>query len=333
MLLSRHTRRREVIALLAAAALPRAWAQQAGRTPLIGWLAAGGLDQGMARRALDVFRPALRELGYVEGQNLAIEYRFAERDLRRLPQLAAELVRVKVDVIIAAPSPAAVAARYATDTIPIVMVNVGDPVGLGLVASLARPGGNVTGLAYSVGLETFAKGLELLKEVVPNLRSVAILSNPNNPAHALAIKSIEAAASALGVQVQVLEARSAEDFDGAFAAMAERSAGAVMIVPDALMLPHAARLSDLALSHGLPSMRGFREEVEAGGLISYGPNFFEPWRRAASFVDKLLKGANPAELPVEQPTKFELVINRRTADVLGLTIPPTLLARADEVIE
>ena len=328
-------RRREVIAGLAGAATwpLAARAQQRGGAARIGWLAAAAREQRTARKALDTFGQELRALGYVEGQNIAIEHRFAQRDLGRLPQLAAELVRLKVDAIVAAPSPAAVAAKQATDTIPIVMVNVGDPVGLGLIASLARPGGNVTGLSYSVGLETFGKGLELLKDVAPNLRRVAILSNPANPAHALAIKNVELAAETLGVQLQPVEARGPDEFDGAFAAMVKERAGAVIIVADILSVSYAARLAELAVSHRLPSMHAFREEVEAGGLISYGPNFFEPWRRAATFVDKLLKGASPAELPVEQPTKFELVLNLRTARALGLAIPPTLLARADEVIE
>jgi len=328
-------RRRSVLRLMAGAAgWPlAAWGQQPARPARFGWLSGARRDQRPIQQAVQAFRQALSELGYTEERNLAIEYRFAEGDLNRLPQLAADLVQLNVDLIVAVPSPAAVAARKATDKIPIVMVNVGDPVGLGLVESLARPGGNVTGLAYSVGLETFAKGVEFLKEVIPDLRSVAILSNPNNAAHALAIESIVAAASAFGVQAQAVEARSADDFEGAFAAMAERRVGAVMIVPDVLMRAHVARLSDLALRHRLPSVRGFKDEVEMGGLLSYGPNFLEPWGRTATIVDKLLKGANPAELPVQQPTRFELVVNMRTARALGLDIPPSLLAQADEVIE
>jgi putative ABC transport system substrate-binding protein len=290
-------------------------------------------DHRLTRQSLDAFREGLRELGYVEGENIIIEYRFAERDLARLPQLAAELVRLKVDMIVAAPTPAAVAAKQSSDTIPIVMLNVGDPVGLGLIASLARPSGNVTGLAYSVGLETFGKGLELLKEIVPDLRRLAILSNPANPAHALAIRNVEAAAQALGVQLQSLEARGPDEFGDAFAAMAKERAGAIMILPDVLAVAHAVRLAELAVRHQLPSVHAFKEEVEAGGLISYGPSFSEPPRRAAAFIDRLLKGANAAELPVEQPTKFELLINLKTAKALGLTIPDAVLARADEVIE
>ena len=213
------------------------------------------------------------------------------------------------------------------------MINVGDPIGLGLVASLARPGGNVTGLSYSVGLETLGKGLELLKDIIPNLRVVAILANPANPAHGLAIENVEAAARNLGIQPYPVDVRGPGEFDSAFAAMAKERVGAIMIMPDVLSVGHAHQLAELALKNQLPSMHAFRVEVEAGGLISYGSSFFEPWRRAATFVDKLLKGAKPGELPVEQPTKFELIINLKTAKALGLTIPPTLLARADEVIE
>ena len=288
---------------------------------------------GSRGRTSTPFARSCGELGYIEGQNLVIEQRFAERDFDRLPRLAAELVRLKVDIIVASPTPAAVAAKKATDTIPIVMLNTGDPVGLGLVASLARPGGNVTGLSYSVGLETFGKGLELLKEAIPNLNRVAVLSNPANPAHALAIKNIEIAARALRLELQLLEARGPDEFEAAFASMAKQHAGAVVIEPDTLMISHAARIAGLAVGNQLASMHAYKEEVEAGGLMSYGPRFSEPWRRAAGFIDKLIKGASPAELPVQQPTKFELTIKLKTAHAIGLTIPPTLLARADEVIE
>ena len=329
-------RRREVIGLFASAAAGwplGARPQQPGKSARIGYLLATARDDRLARKNLDAFRQELRELGYIEGQNLVIEQRFAERDFDRLPQLAAELVRLRVDIIVASPTPAAVAAKKATDTIPIVMLNTGDPVGLGLVASLARPGGNVTGLSYSVGLETFGKGLELLKEAVPNLHRVAVLSNPANPAHALAIKNIEIAARALRLELQLLEARGPDEFEAAFASMAKQHAGAVVVEPDTLMISHAARIAELAIGNQLASMHAYREEVEAGGLISYGPRFSEPSRRAAGFIDKLMKGASPAELPVQQPTRFELIVNLKTAKALGLTIPPTLLARADEVIE
>lgn len=327
-------RRREVFAVLGAAAWSLgARAQQPRRHARIGYLTTGSPDDLLVLRNNDAFREAMRALGYIEGENIVIERRFAERDLNRLPQLAAELVRLNVDILFASPSPAAVAAKKATDAIPIVIANVGDPVGLGLVASLARPGGNVTGLSYSVGLETFGKGLELLKDAVPNLRNVAILTNPNNPAHALVVKDVEAAAKDLGLRLQRLEARGPDAFAGAFAAMENERAGAVMLVTDTLTVFHAARLAELAVRHRLPSLHGFREEIEAGGFLSYGPSFLESFRRAATFVDKILKGVKPADLPIEQPTKFDLVINMRTARVLGLNIAPSLLARADEVIE
>jgi putative tryptophan/tyrosine transport system substrate-binding protein len=325
-------RRRKFIALVGAAvARPicvRAQ-QPAGKAHRIGYLAGGSSTTALH----GAFRQALRELGWVEGQNIVIDYRFAEGRFDLLPDLAAELVRLKVDIIVAAPTPAAMVAKNATEAIPIVMIGVGDPVGLGLIASLARPGGNVTGLAYSVGLELVGKQLELLKETIPKIHRVAILSNPANPAHALAIRHVKVAAQSLGMELQLLEARDPNQFDGAFAAMAKERVGALLVVPDGMSIIHRARLADLATKNRLPSMYGIRENVEAGGLIFYGHNLSDQWRRAATFVDKIFKGAKPADLPVEQPTKFELVINVKTAKALGLTVPPPLLARADEVIE
>jgi putative ABC transport system substrate-binding protein len=282
---------------------------------------------------LDAFRQGLRELGWVEGQNIVIDYRFAEGRFDRLPDLAAELVRLKVDIIVAATTPAAAAAKKATETIPIVMISVGDPVGLGLIASLARPGGNATGLSYSVGLETIGKGLELLKETVPKVRRVAILSNPANPFQPLAISEVNVAARSLGLQLQLLEARGPNDFDGAFAAMATERVGALLVVADSMFLLHRTRLADLAARSRLPAAYGTRENVEAGGLMSYGASVRDLYRRSAAYVDKILKGAKPGDLPVEQPTKFELVINLKAAKALGLTIPPSVLGRADEVIQ
>ena len=328
-------RRREAMGVIGGAvAWPlAAHAQQTGKVARIGYLAAGSHDNPFVRQNLDAFRQGLRDLGHVEGQNIAIVYRFAEGDFDRLPDLAAELVRLEVAVIVAAPTPAAVAARNATETIPIVMINVGDPVGLGLIASLARPGGNITGSSFTVGTETFGKALELLRDAVPNLRSVAILSNPANPSHALVTQDVKVAAQTLGVQIQTLEARGPDEFERAFAAMTKERVEALYVVADVQFVLHAARLADLAVKSRLPSMHQLRRVVEAGGLMSYGHSAADQWRGAATFVDKLLKGAKPADLPVEQPTKFELVINLKTAKALGLTIPPTLLARADEVIE
>jgi putative ABC transport system substrate-binding protein len=306
-------------------------AQQTGKVYRISYLSPSSATA--TSRFTESFRQGLRELGWVEGQNIAIEYRFAEGQFDRLPNLAAELVRLKVDVVVAIATPAAVAAKNATATIPIVMANVGDPVGLGLIASLARPGGNVTGLSYSVGMETFGKSLELLKTAVPKVRRVAILSNPANPAHALAISSLKVAAQSLGLELQFLVARGPNEFDGAFGAMAKERAGAVLVAADSLFNLHRARLADLTAKHRLPSMHGIREMAEAGGLISYGPNTAYQIRHAAMYMDKILKGAKPADLPVEQPTTFEVVINLKTAKTLGLTIPQSLLARADHVIE
>jgi putative tryptophan/tyrosine transport system substrate-binding protein len=283
---------------------------------------------------LDAFRQRLRELGWVEGQNIVIDYRYAEDRVDRLPDLAAELVRLKVDLIIAsAGTQVATAAKNATETIPIVMIFVRDPVGTGLIASLARPGGNVTGVSGTAGLEMFAKQLDLLKETVPKLRRVAILSNPANAYHQLAIREVNVAARSLGVQLQLLEARGPNEFDGAFAAMAKERVGALLVLSDAIFGSHRTRLADLAARSRLPAAYGVRDSVEAGGLMSYGPSFLDSYRRAATYVDKILKGAKPADLPVEQPTKFELVINLKTAKALGLIIPQTLLLRADQVIE
>jgi len=306
-------------------------AQQPGKVPRIGFLGTRSLSD--MSPYLDAFRQGLRELGWVEGQNIVIDYRFAEGRFDRLPDLAAELVRLKVDIIVALPTPGAVAAKNATKTIPIVAIAVGDPVGIGLIASLAHPGGNVTGLSFSVGLEIGGKGLELLNETVPKVRRVAILSNPGNPGQPLSIEHLNVAARSLGMQLQLLEARGPNDFDGAFAAMAKERVGALLVVADSMFLLHRTRLADLAARSRLPAAYGTREMVEAGGLMSYGPSLRDLFRRSATYVDKILKGAKPGDLPVEQPTKFELVINLKAAKALGLTIPPSLLARADEVIQ
>jgi putative ABC transport system substrate-binding protein len=282
---------------------------------------------------LKAFQQGLRDLGWIEGQNILIDYRFAHGEVKALPAHAAELIGLKVDVIAAGPTPPAVAAKSATRTIAIVMLGVADPVELGLVASLAQPGGNVTGLAWSVDLEIIGKGLELLKEMIPNIGVVAILLNPANPAQIRAITVLQRVAQSLGVQLRLLEARGPNDLDGAFAAMAKQRVQAVLVVAEALFVEHRARLAELGEKYRLPSMHGLRTNVEAGGLMSYGPSIADIWRRAASFVDKILKGAKPADLPVEQPTKYELLINLKTSKALGLTIPQSLLLRADEVLE
>ena len=326
-------RRREFIALISGAiACPMVVrAQQQAKVRRIGYL--GVTSTSDRPRLLDAFRQRLLELGWVEGQNIVLDYRFAEGRLDQLPQLAADMVLLKVDVIVSLGTQGVTAAKNATETIPIVMIAVRDPVGIGLIASLARPGGNVTGVSGYAGLESVAKQLEFLKEMVPGASSVAILANPTNAYHQLAIKEVNIAAKALGVQLQLLEARDASDFDRAFAAMAKERVRALLILSDVIFNSHGSRLADLAASMRLPTANAVRESVEAGGLMSYGPSFLNSYRRSAEYVDKILKGAKPADLPVEQPTKFELVINLQTAKTLGIEIPPTLLSRADEVIE
>ena len=320
-----------VVLLLLAAPLATAVAQPQEKIPRVGYL--GPRSRSEASLYLDPFLQRLRELGWVEGKNIVIEYRWGEGWSDRLPDLAAELVRLKVDVIFAPATVAAVAARKATGTIPIVMATGGDPVGLGLVASLARPGGNVTGLSYGVGLSILGKQLQLLKEALPKLRRVAVLSNPGNPAQGLAIKEVTAAARSLGVQLQLLEARGPDGFDSAFAAMARERAEALLVMADPILAFHRVPLRDLAARGRLPAMYGLREHMDSGGLMSYHPDLRDSFRRAATYVDKILRGARPADLPVEQPTKFEFVINLKAAKALGLTVPRSLLLRADEIIE
>ena len=274
-------------------------AQQAGKVPRIGFLGTRSPSDTSPR--LDAFRQALRELGWVEGQNIVIDYRYAEGRLDRLPDLAAELVRLKVDIILAVNTPGVAAAKNATETIPIVMIAVRDPIGTGLIASLARPGGNVTGVSGSAGLEIVAKQLELLKETVPKIRRVAILSNPANAYHQLAIREVNVAARSLGVHLQLLEARGPNEFDGAFAAMAKERVGALLVLADGMLVAHRTRLADLAARSRLPAAYSTREDVEAGGLMSYGPSLRDLYRRGATFVDRILKGAKPATCPSSSP--------------------------------
>ena len=306
-------------------------AQPAGKIARVGLLVGG--SPTAARRPAEAFRHGLRELGWVEGQNIVIESRFAEGQYDRLPEFAADLVRLKVDVIATGGNAAAVAARNATQTIPIVMMSVGDPVSLGVVTSLAHPGGNATGLAFGVGFDTFEKGLELLKEMVPNLRRLAVLANPGNPSHALVLERVKTAARSLGLQVHILEAHGPDEFDRAFAAMVKQHVAAVFVVSEAMFILNRTKLAELEARNKLPSMHAFRENVEVGALMSYGPSLTAIWRRGALYVNKILKGAQPGDLPVEQPSTFELVINTKTAKALGLTIPPSLLLRADELVK
>ena len=308
-------------------------AQQPGKVRRLGYLSL--FSRSNPYPPSEAFWQGMRDLGWVDGQNIAIEWRFAEGDAQRLPALAAELVRLKVDLIFAETTPVARAAKQATTTIPIVFSPLADPIGSGLVASLARPGGNITGSSF-LGAELVRKRLELFKDAVPGMTRVAVLVHPGDPSEATVNSMLEdanVAARASGVRLQRFDAQDAHEFDRAFAAMSRERVGGLMLVPSAMFFDQRRRIVDLAIKNRLPVMYFFREFAEAGGLMSYGPNFRELFRRAASYVDKVLKCAKPADLPIEQPTKFELVINLKTAKALGLTIPQSLLLRADEVIQ
>jgi len=305
-------------------------AQQAGKVYRIGILTSGSADS--TAPIVEAFREGLREVGYAEGRNIIIEYRWAEGKMERLPELAADLVGRKVDVIVTISPPSAQAAHQATRTIPIVIIAVGDPVALGLAASLSRPGGNVTGFA-SYGPELVGKQLEFIKEMIPGIKRVAIFWAPANVNHARGLKDLEGPARLLAIQILPLRIVSPADFEEAFRTAVTERAGAVWIFGEPMFTLHRARLATLALDARLPMMSLVRQLVEAGGLVSYGPAFIHHYRGAATYVDKILKGAKPGDLPIEQPTKFELVINLKTAKTLGLTLPPSLLLRADQVIE
>jgi putative tryptophan/tyrosine transport system substrate-binding protein len=328
-------RRREFISLLGgtAAAWPlTARAQQVGSVPRIGYLSPGSASPGPLNY-YDEFRRELRELGYVEGQNIVIDYRFADGRFDRLPQLAAELVQLNVDVIVSVVTQASLAAKNATRTIPIVIISVGDPVGAGLVASLARPGANVTGNS-SMTIEVIGKSLALLKQAVPKASPMAVLWNPDNVTYqGQILRETEVAAGKLGVQLRTFGVRGPDEFDRTFAAITSASAATLLVLPDPVFSAYTARIADLANKNQLPTMYGLREDAVAGGLMAYGPNYADLYRRAASYVNKILKGAKPADLPVERPTNFEFVINLKTAKLLGIELPPTLVALADEVIE
>jgi putative ABC transport system substrate-binding protein len=305
-------------------------AQQAGKVPRIGIL--WSVSSTIASPWAAAFRQELGRLGYVEGQTIALEERWAEGRFDRLAPLAAELGRLNVDILVTTTTPGARAAQQASRTIPIVMTLVSDPVGSGVVANLARPGGNVTGLSL-MHPELSRKRLELLKEVVPKVSRVAILSNPSNPIAPPLLRETEAAARGLGVQIQVVEVRNSAGLDGAFSAMTRDRAGALVVTPDFVFMDQRMRIVDLAAKSRLPAMYAWREPVDAGGLMAYGASIPDILRRAAGYVDKIIKGAKPADLPIEQPAKLELVINQKMAKALGLTIPRSLLLRADQVIE
>jgi len=300
-------------------------AQQPGKVYRIGILSQNS-------RLWEDFRQGLRDLGYVEGRTIVIEYRWGEGSDEQFPRLAADLARLGADVIVAWGTPATLAAKNATNTIPIVMTGNGDPVGTGLIASLARPGGNITGLSsLNPGLE--AKRLELLKELVPKLSHVAVLWNPANPLHDGLVREVKDTASQLGVRLELVGVQGSTEFDAAFATMKKKRPDALIVEPDNIFYFHNKRIVDFATKSRLPAVFTHREFADAGGLVVYGANYSALFRRAAIYVDKILKGARPADLPVEQPTQFDLIINMNTAKALGLTIPQTLLLRADQVIQ
>jgi ABC-type uncharacterized transport system substrate-binding protein len=324
-------RRRNFIALLsgAAAVWPlAARTQQAGKLPTIGFL--GATTPAAGGQLLAAFVQRMRELGWVDGRNLAIEIRWGEGRSERFAEIAAELVRLKVNVILTHNTPPLVAAKQATSSIPIVFATAGDPVGIGVVASLARPGGNVTGLSGQQ-TDVVGKRLELLREVVPGLRRLAILAS-DSPYSVLDIGEVQRAARTLAVEVATFEIRRTEDIAPAFETL-KGGTDALYVISDPVTVGNRVRINTLALGARLPTMHSVREPVEAGGLMSYGPNWSDMFRRAADYVDKILRGAKPADIPVEQPTRFDLVVNLTTARALGLEVPRTLLARADEVIE
>jgi putative ABC transport system substrate-binding protein len=306
-----------------------AQAQQPKKIPRIGYLAATSLSAIAGRT--EAFRQGLRDLGYVEGKNIVIEWRSAEGKFDRLPGLAAELVRLKVDVIVTSASTQTPVAKEATSTIPIVMAQDGDPVGSGFVASLARPGGNITGLS-TLSPELSGKRLELLKEIVPRLARVAVLGSSNNPGNTQSLKEVELAAAAFGVQLQYLDVLDPKDIETAFRAATKGRADSVLVLGGPVLFSQRKQLIALAVKSRLPTIYARPEFVEDGGLMTYGPSLYDLHRRAATYVDKILKGAKPADLPVEQPKKFEFIINLKAAKQIGLTIPPNVLVRADRVI-
>jgi len=331
--MNRHSALVVTLALALLVAPLAADGQPAGKVYRIGVLGSTPSTIPEVSRNWEVFRQGLGERGWVEGQNIVIEYRWAEGRVERFPSLAAELVSLKLDLIVAVTTQGARAAKQATSTIPIVMVYVFDPIGQGLVTSLARPGGNITGQTFVVGPELVGKQLGLLKEAVPKVSRVAVLLNPGSLSYAGLVRETQAAAQVLGVKLQFLEVQSPNELEGAFAAMTRERAGALLVLPHPFTFAQARRIADLAAKSRLPAVYPYRESVEAGGLMAYAATAPDMFRRAAIYVDRILKGAKPGDLPVEQPTKFELVINLKTARALGLTIPQSVLIRADEVIQ
>jgi ABC-type uncharacterized transport system substrate-binding protein len=325
-------RRREFITLLGGAAV--AWplsarAQQSAKVPRVGFM--GNSTEALEANLVGPFREGLRELGYEEGRNIIIEYRWAEGKYERFPALIAELLAGNLDVIVTAGTPASLAVKKATSSVPLVMIAVGEPVATGLVASLARPGGNITGVT-SISPEIEGKRLELLREVVPGLSHIAVLWNAGSPVQVIQERETQVAAQTLGMKMLSLGVRTQEEIEGAFATMLRERPEALFVLADRLFLHHRKRIMDFAVQHRLPGVHAYRELVEVGGRMSYGPSYADMHRRAATYVVRILKGEKPADLPVERPVKFELVLNLKAAKAFDLEIPPTLLARADEVI-
>jgi putative tryptophan/tyrosine transport system substrate-binding protein len=331
-----QVRRRQFLLAVGAGSLSvtlLALAQQPAKVWRVGFLAVRAVPPSPNPDPMYMeFLQGMRELGYAEGKNLAMVWRSSGDKYERLPDLAAELVRMKVDVIVATGAPGARVAQQATGAIPIVMVGVGDPVGLGLVASLSKPGKNITGVS-NLAADVSVKSLEFLRALIPKLSRVAVLLNPSSPIGFLVLKQVQAAAQGTGIGVSVFEATSASQIDTAFAAIARARPGALIVTPDPFYVGQARQIAELAAKIRLPAIYSFNAHTEAGGLMSYGENLPVHFRRAAPYVDRILKGAKPADLPIEQPIKFELVINRKTAKALGLTLPQELLLRADRVIE
>jgi putative ABC transport system substrate-binding protein len=332
-------RRREFILALGGAAVAptilwpfAARAQQPNRIRRIGILMYGAENDPESKRRLTVFLQALRDRGWSDGENLAVEIRYAKGELDKLTNLATDLVQARVDVILTSGTEPVQAVKKVAGTIPIVMATIGDPVGIGIVASLARPGGNVTGLSL-LATDLSAKRVELIKDALPRLMHLAVLWNPNNASVVLKFREIETASKSIGVQVSSLEVRQSSDLERGFEEITRAGAEALFTTEDALQINNRVQIVGLAMRYQLPVMSEFKLFTDAGAFMSYGPNVHDMWRRAASYMNKILKGAHPADLPIEQPTKFELVINLKTAKALGLSVPPSLLARADEVIE
>lgn len=326
-------RRRKFVALLGGvvAAWPfAARTQRGGKIPRVGYL--GNSTAALEANLIGPFREGLREHGYEEGRNVEIVLRWAEGRYERFPALIAELIAANVDVIVTAGTPAMLAVKKATSTVPVVMAAVGDPVGTGIVSNLARPGGNITGLS-AIAPDLEGKRLELLRELVPHLARVAFFLNPANEFHTASMRQALPAAQALKIELLPLEVSKSEDLETAFTSIVKQKADGLLILADRVFLHNRQRMMDFATEHRLPSVNAYRELVEAGGLTSYGPDYGEMHRRAADYVDRILKGARPGDLPVEQPTRFTLIVNLRAAKALGLEVPPTLVARADEVIE